>query len=262
MGTKENHFTSSLRLNMCEPVSATMAALAVMQTYQSQEAAEKQAQAQNDMYEQNQALQNEAYAKDMEAFYDKEVDMKLQDFKDAESAADAKLELQIEASQSMAAMKMANMSSAAGQSAGRSTSVLRRQLANKAFDIDDQLASQQFATRRDMKAMQFDKSRRHNSAVGSINSVAKAEYQDAGSRALGLITSGFSGYAMGQKMMAGSTTPDAGTTPSSTSTRNNLLSGSSRPVRGAGRGSTTPLYTGRGGATSARQGMTRYGGIP
>ena len=81
---------------MCEPVSATMAALAVMQTYQSQEAAEKQAQAQNDMYEQNQALQNEAYAKDMEAFYDKEVDMKLQDFKDAESAADAKLELQIE----------------------------------------------------------------------------------------------------------------------------------------------------------------------
>ena len=196
---------------MCEPVSATMAALAVMQTYQSQEAAEKQAQAQNDMYEQNQALQNEAYAKDMEAFYDKEVDMKLQDFKDAEAAADAKLELQIEASQSMAAMKMANMSSAVGQSAGRSVSVLRRQLANKAFDIDDQLASQQFATRRDMKAMQFDKIRRHNSAVGSINSVAKADYQDAGSRALGLITSGFGGYATGKKMMVGSTTPDAGT---------------------------------------------------
>ena len=205
MGTKENHFTSSLRLNMCEPVSGTMAALAVMQAYQGREAAEKQAQAQNEMYEQNQALQNEAYAKDMEAFYDKEVDMKLQDFKDAEAAADAKLELQIEASQSMAAMKMANMSSAAGQSAGRSVSVLRRQLANKAFDIDDQLASQQFATRRDMKAMQFDKIRRHNSAVGSINSVAKAEYQDASSRALGLITSGFSGYAMGQQMMAGST---------------------------------------------------------
>ena len=220
MGTKENHFTSFLRLNMCEPVSATMAALAVMQTYQSQEAAEKQAQAQNEMYEQNQALQNEAYAKDMEAFYDKEVDMKLQDFKDAEAAADAKLELQIEASQSMAAMKMANMSSAAGQSAGRSVSVLRRQLANKAFDIDDQLASQQFATRRDMKAMQFDKIRRHNSAVGSINSVAKADYQDAGSRALGLITSGFGGYATGKQMMAGSTTPDAGTTPD---TRSSLV---------------------------------------
>ena len=219
MGTKENHFTSSLRLNMCEPVSATMAALAVMQTYQSQEAAEKQAQAQNDMYEQNQALQNEAYAKDMEAFYDKEVDMKLQDFKDAEAAADAKLELQIEASQSMAAMKMANMSSAAGQSAGRSVSVLRRQLANKAFDIDDQLASQQFATRRDMKAMQFDKIRRHNSAVGSINSVAKADYADANSRALGLITSGFSGYAMGQSMQAGPT-PSTGTpSPSSVPSR-------------------------------------------
>ena len=233
MGTKENHFTSSLRLNMCEPVSATMAALAVMQTYQSQEAAEKQAQAQNDMYEQNQALQNEAYAKDMEAFYDKEVDMKLQDFKDAEAAADAKLELQIEASQSMAAMKMANMSSAAGQSAGRSVSVLRRQLANKAFDIDDQLASQQFATRRDFKAMQFDKIRRHNSAVGSINSVAKADYQDANSRALGLITSGFGGYATGQQMMAGPT-PSTGTTPN---TRQTLTQSGMGGKSGAGVGS-------------------------
>lgn len=242
---------------MCDPVVA--GGLMVMQAYQAQEAAEKQAQAQNEMYEQNQALQNEAYAKDMEAFYDKEVDMKLQDFKDAESAADAKLELQIEASQSMAAMKMANMSSAAGQSAGRSTSVLRRQLANKAFDIDDQLASQQFATRRDFKAMEFDKIRRHNSAVGSINSVAKADYQDANSRALGLITSGFSGYSMGKSMMAGST-PSTGTTPSGDSTRSDLLSGSSRPIRGAGRGRTTPLYTGRGGSTSGRQALARYGG--
>jgi hypothetical protein len=218
MGTKENHFTNLLRLNMCDPVVA--GGLMVMQAYQAQEAAERQAQAQNEMYEQNQALQNEAYAKDMEAFYDKEVDMKLQDFKDAESAADAKLELQIEASQSMAAMKMANMSSAAGQSAGRSTSVLRRQLANKAFDIDDQLASQQFATRRDFKAMEFDKIRRHNSAVGSINSVAKADYQDANSRALGLITSGFGGYAKGKAMMAGSTTPSTGTTQAQRSAAN------------------------------------------
>ena len=157
-------------------------------------------------------MQNEAYAKDMEAFYDKEVDMKLQDFKDAESAADAKLELQIEASQSMAAMKMANLSSAPGQSAGRSTSVLRRQLANKAFDIDDQLASQQLSSRRDFKALEFDKIRRHNSAIGSINSVAKAEYQDASSRMLGLATAGFGGYAMGKNLMAGSKTPDTGGT--------------------------------------------------
>ena len=217
MGTKENHFTNLLRLNMCDPVVA--GGLMVMQAYQAQEAAERQAQAQNEMYEQNQALQNEAYAKDMEAFYDKEVDMKLQDFKDAEAAADAKLELQIEASQSMAAMKMANMSSAAGQSAGRSTSVLRRQLANKAFDIDDQLASQQFATRRDFKAMEFDKIRRHGDAIAKINGVAIGQYDTESNRALGLITSGFGGYAKGKAMMAGST-PSTGTTPD---TRSSLV---------------------------------------
>ena len=53
MGTKENHFTNLLRLNMCDPVVA--GGLMVMQAYQAQEAAEKQAQAQNEMYEQNQA---------------------------------------------------------------------------------------------------------------------------------------------------------------------------------------------------------------
>ena len=199
---------------MCEPVSASMAALAVVSSYQQQEAAENAADAQNARYEQNQALQNEAYAKDMEAFYDKEVDMKLQDFKSAEDAADAKLDQQIEAQQAQASLRMANISSASGQSAGRSVAVLSRQLSEQAFDIDDQLRDQQFGTRRDMKSMQYDKIARHNSAVGAINSVARAEYSSAADRSLGLITAGLGGYATGKSMMAGSKTPGTGSTGS------------------------------------------------
>ena len=56
MGTKENHFTNLLRLDMCDPVSGTLAALSVMQAYQGQEAAEKQAQAQKVLQETNQAI--------------------------------------------------------------------------------------------------------------------------------------------------------------------------------------------------------------
>ena len=197
---------------MCEPVSASMAALAVVSSYQQQEAAEKAADAQNARYEQNQALQNEAYAKDMEAFYDKEVDMKLQDFKSAEDAADAKLDQQIEAQQAQASLRMANISSASGQSAGRSVAVLSRQLSEQAFDIDDQLRDQQFGTRRDMESMHYDKIERHNSAVGAINSVARAEYSSAADRSLGLITAGLGGYETGKSMMAGSKTPGTGGT--------------------------------------------------
>ena len=214
MGTKRNHFTSLLRQDMCDPVAGPMAAIAIMQTYQQQEAAERQAEAQNKRYSQNQALQNEAYAKDMEAFYDKEVDMKLQDFKSAEDAADAKLDQQIEAQQAQASLRMANISSASGQSAGRSVAVLSRQLSEQAFDIDDQLRDQQFGTRRDMKSMQYDKIARHNSAVGAINSVAVAAYSSAADRQLGLITSGLGGYATGKSMMAGSKTPGTGSTGS------------------------------------------------
>ena len=226
---------------MCEPMSV-MAGLAVVSAYQQQEGAKKAAQAQNARYEQNQALQNEAYAKDMEAFYDKEVDMKLQDFDNAEDAADAKLDLQIEAGQAQAALRMANISSAAGQSAGRSVAVLSRQLSEQAFDIDDQLRDQQFGTRRDMESMQYDKIARHNSAVGAINSVAIAEYSSAADRSLGLITAGLGGAAKGYSMKSPST-PGTGTTP--LNTRQTLTQKGMRGSGGVGSGSIYSNKRGR-----------------
>ncbi len=199
---------------MCEPISASiaMASIAMAGKHQADEAQKKMADAQNARYEQNQALQNEAYAKDMEAFYDKEVDMKLQDFKNAEDAADAKLDQQIESQQAFSALRMANFQ-ASGQSSGRSVAVLSRQLSEQAFDIDDQLRMQNFGTRRDMKSMQYDKIARHNSAVGAINSVARAGYASGAERTLGMVTSGLKGGMQGYAMAEGFKSPGKGTTP-------------------------------------------------
>jgi len=58
---------------MCDPVAGPMAALMVIQAYQSQESAMASAQATNDAFSANQALQNEAYTKDMEAFWGEEI---------------------------------------------------------------------------------------------------------------------------------------------------------------------------------------------
>lgn len=215
---------------MCEPISASiaMASIAMAAKHQADESQKKMADAQNARYEQNQALQNEAYAKDMEAFYDKEVDMKLQDFKNAEDAADAKLDQQIESQQAFSALKMANFQ-ASGQSSGRSVAVLSRQLSEQAFDIDDQLRMQNFGTLRDMQSMQYDKIARHNSAVGAINSVARAEYASGAERRLGMVTSGLGGAMQGYAMAGGFDSPGKGTTPPKPYKKNLAFTGRNNP---------------------------------
>ena len=185
---------------MCDPVAAPMAILGVIQAQQANQAAMAQAQAQNEAFEANQELQNEAYAKDMEAFWNKELDIKMQGFKNAEDAADAKLEAQIEAQQAFSSMRMANMEMGSGKSGLRSMAVLRRQMANRTMDIDDQLANAQFGLRRDIESIKFDKIARRNSARGQINSVSRAQYPDSATRSLALITSGLGGAAKGRSM--------------------------------------------------------------
>ena len=191
---------------------AVMAGLSVVQAQQANQAAMAQAQAQNDAFEANQQLQNEAYAKDMEGFWNKELDIKMQGIKNAEDAADAKLEAQIEAQQAFSSMRMANMEMGSGKSGLRSMAVLRRQMANRTMDIDDQLANAQFGLRRDIESIKFDKIARRNSARGQINSVSRAQYPDSATRSLALITSGLSGAAKGASIYSGKT-PSTGTTP-------------------------------------------------
>ena len=210
---------------MCDPTGGFITAgLMVMQAQQANQAAMAQAQAQNDAFEANQQLQNEAYAKDMEAFWNKELDIKMQGIKNAEDAADAKLEAQIEAQQAFASMRMANMEMGSGKSGLRSMAVLRRQMANRTMDIDDQLANAQFGLRRDIESIKFDKIARRNSARGQINSVSRAQYPDSATRSLALITSGLSGYSQGRKL-----TNSLGKTPST---------GSGRAYTGVGSAST------------------------
>ena len=76
---------------MCGPAAPfVMAGLAVMGEIKSQEASMAQAQATNDAFEANQKLQNEAYTKDMEAFWNEEISIQQQAYQNAEDMADEK----------------------------------------------------------------------------------------------------------------------------------------------------------------------------
>ena len=185
---------------MCEPVSIGMASLAVLGAYQSQEAAMKRAEATNEAFERNQALQNEAYTKDMEAFWDEEVAIQQQAYQNAEDAADAKIDMLIESQEQKSSLTMANLASgASGASPSRGLNILRRQLANRSFDLDQQFQRGVANLKGERKALQRDKLQRRYSAMGQINSMERDPGLSQTDRILGLTSAGVSGYAAGQQ---------------------------------------------------------------
>ncbi len=236
---------------MCGPAAPfVMAGLTIASAYQSQQAAMAQAEATNDAFEKNQALQNEAYTKDMEAFWDEEVAIQKQAYQNAEDAADAKIDMLIENQQLEASLSQANAEGTGGQSSSRAFNILRRQMANRSFDLDQQFQRGVTALKGESKALQRDKLQRRYSAMGAINSMQRDPGLSTTDRILGLAGAGVSGYAMGQDFAGpGPKDPTGGTgatTPGYTygsasryrkgpTFSKSNLSGRSRPIRQAGR---------------------------
>ena len=203
---------------MCDPVSGTVAALSVMSAVQSQQAAMAQAEATNEAFEKNQALQNEAYTKDMEAFWDEEVAIQKQAYQNAEDAADAKIDMLIERQQMEASLTQANAEGTGGQSSSRAFNILRRQMADRSFDLDQQFQRGVTALKGESKALQRDKLQRRYSAMGQINSLQRDPGLSTTDRILGYASAGVSGYSMGQQF-AGPSAKAPGKIPKSRASR-------------------------------------------
>jgi len=198
---------------MCDPTGGFITAgLMVMSAHQQQQAAMAQAQATNDAFEKNQALQNEAYTKDMEAFWDEEVAIQKQAYQNAEDAADAKIDMLIERQQMEASLSIANAEGVGGQSSSRAFNVLRRQMANRSFDLDQQFQRGVTALKGERKALQRDKLQRRYSAMGQINSLQRDPGLSTTDRILGLAGAGMKGYSIGSQYGA-----DPAKTPTTTS---------------------------------------------
>ena len=184
---------------MCDPVAGPMAAVMVIQAYQSQQSAMASAEATNDAFSANQALQNEAYTKDMEAFWDEEIAIQKQAYQNAEDAEDAKIDMLIQGQEASASLKMANLESgASGASPSRALHILRRDMANRWYDLDEQFQRGITNLKGESKALQHDKIARRYSAMGQINSMQRDPGLTGPERMLGYIGAGAQGYAMGK----------------------------------------------------------------
>ena len=209
---------------MCGPAAPfVMAGLTVASAIQSQQAAMAQAEATNDAFEKNQD-QNEAYTKDMEAFWDEEVAIQQQAYQNAEDAADAKIDMLIENQQLEASLSQANAEGTGGQSSSRAFNIIRRQMANRSFDLDQQFQRGVTALKGESKALQRDKLQRRYSAMGAINSMQRDPGLSTTDRILGLASAGVSGYAMGQQFAGPSAKAPGGTTGSVSQYKPNVTS--------------------------------------
>lgn len=210
---------------MCGPAAPfIMAGLTVASAIQSQQAAMAQAEATNEAFEKNQALQNEAYTKDMEAFWDEEVAIQQQAYQNAEDAADAKIDMLIENQQMEASLTQANAEGTGGQSSSRAFTIIRRQMADRSFDLDQQFQRGVAALKGESKALQRDKLQRRYSAMGQINSLQRDPGLSTTDRILGYASAGVSGYAMGQQFAGPSAKAPGGTTGSVSQYKPNVTS--------------------------------------
>lgn len=205
---------------MCEPVSASMAALSVMQMQQQQQAAQQQAAAQNRAYERNQQLQNEAYQSDMEAYWNEEVAIQGQAFETAEAAAEARLDALIKEKQQSASLFIANMEdTGGGATPTRQLGFVKKQLDDALFDIDQQFQANVAQLKGQRKQLSADKVRRRYQAISAINQMPQASYQSSESQFLNLTAAGLQGYSAGggfKKTPSYKKVPSSGTTNTST----------------------------------------------
>ena len=260
---------------MCDPVSGAMAVMAVMQTQQQQQAAKAEADAVNASFEENNRMQNEAYTKDMEAYWDEEVNIQEEMYENAEDAADAKLEMKIMQQQDTASMMVANAeTTGGGQTPQALLGNLRRSQLNSAMDLDESYQRGVIALGGEIKALQRDKVARRNQAIGAINGAPRASYQSEGSKLMAIGMAGASAYVGGQAMQGknlfGSTSPSAtrgGTNPSAMRQRrigkgkgfkSNLIASSSKSGFTELGGMSAPVGRGRG-VISGNKGWTYRG---
>jgi hypothetical protein len=221
---------------MCDPVSGAMAFMSVMQVQQQQQAAEAEANAVNDAFRENNEMQVDAYNKDMEAFWDEEVNIQEAMHDNAEDAAEAGLAMKIQQKSDVSSMLIANAEATAG-GGGSPTALLgnlRRSQLNAARDLDEEFQAGVVALGGEREALQRDKVVRRNQAIGAINGAPRASYQDKSSKLMALGMAGASSYVQGQAMQG-----------------NNLFGGTAAVTPGA---ATTGMTGSQRGAFSSMKG--------
>ena len=179
---------------MCHPVA--WVAMAVVQKQQEQQAADAQARQMNAAAEEANQAELEAYNRDMGAFFDEEIDLQEEGYQSAEDAAEAKMDLLLEAKQKRASLEVQNLETiGGGQTADAIIAQHTRSLAGATRDLEDNFQRGVTSRQRQLEGMHRDKVNRRYGAISSINQMPRTGFMSQEARAGGLVMAGVSGYA-------------------------------------------------------------------
>jgi len=187
---------------MCDPVSIGFMAVAMIAKQQEQQAQQAAVNQQNEMARQNEEMQIAGMKRDMGALHDEQINLAEADFEDAESAADAKLQLSIDAKRkesSIVAMNFENLGGG-GQTSDSILANHRRGTLGSLNDIENNFLSGLKKRKTAWDNLERDKHNRWYTAKSNIMSLPRSGSQSASSKMFGIGTAAVSGYGTGRSI--------------------------------------------------------------
>ena len=187
---------------MCDPVSVGFMAVAMIAKQQEQQAQQAAIQQQNEMARQNEEMQIAGMKRDVGALHDEQINIAEADFESAEDAAEAKLQLSIEAKRkesSLVAMNFENLGGG-GQTSDSILANHRRGTLGSLNDIENNFLSGLKKRKTAWDNLERDKHNRWYTAKSNIMALPRSGSQSASSKMFGIGTAGVSGYGTGRSI--------------------------------------------------------------
>ena len=175
-----------------------MAGISALQAQNAAIQADKAADVQNERFRVNQEQQIASYNNDMAAYWDEETALRLQNLENAEETVAAGLALKIEAQEKRAELVARNLESVGGgQSPDRQLGLIRRQLSDRAHQLEEGYEKAHANISREARALQLQKVSRLQQAKAAINGVGRARYATKGERLTAMTAATASGAMQG-----------------------------------------------------------------
>ena len=187
---------------MCDPVSVGFMAVAMIAKQQEQQAQQAAIQQQNEMARQNEEMQIAGMKRDVGALHDEQINIAEADFESAEDAAEAKLQLSIEAKRkesSLVAMNFENLGGG-GQTSDSILANHRRGTLGSLNDIENNFLSGLKKRKTAGDNLERDKHNRWYTAKSNIMALPRSGSQSASSKMFGIGTAAVSGYGTGRSI--------------------------------------------------------------
>ena len=187
---------------MCDPVSVGFMAVAMIAKQQEQQAQQAAIQQQNEMARQNEEMQIAGMKRDVGALHDEQIYIAEADFESAEDAAEAKLQLSIEAKRkesSLVAMNFENLGGG-GQTSDSILANHRRGTLGSLNDIENNFLSGLKKRKTAWDNLERDKHNRWYTAKSNIMALPRSGSQSESSKMFGIGTAAVSGYGTGRSI--------------------------------------------------------------